>query len=108
MVAQALRRGTNHLGRDRLARQTIAFSSSFFNTDDLPVDGPARELVGYSEHPPRVRSENNAKVAVQIAVNYEEGSERSRSATCGSRAGIDIANTFAAQEPSEKWVGLSR
>ena len=64
----------------------MAFSSSFFNTDDLPVDGPARELVGYSEHPPRVRWENNAKVAVQIAVN-EEGSERSRSATCGSRAG---------------------
>ena len=86
----------------------MAFSSSFFNTDDLPVDGPARELVGYGEHPPHVRWENDAKVAVQIVVNDEEGSERSRSATCGSRAGIDIANTFAAQEPSETSVGLGR
>jgi peptidoglycan/xylan/chitin deacetylase (PgdA/CDA1 family) len=48
----------------------------FFKTTDDPVDGPARELVGYGEHPPKVRWENDAKVAVQIVVNYEEGSEK--------------------------------
>jgi peptidoglycan/xylan/chitin deacetylase (PgdA/CDA1 family) len=48
----------------------------FFRTDDIPVDGPPRELVGYGEHPPKVRWENDAKVAVQIVVNYEEGSEK--------------------------------
>ena len=56
--------------------QTMAFTSRFFNTEDLAVEGPARELVGYGEHPPRVRWENDAKVAVQIVVNYEEGSEK--------------------------------
>jgi len=54
----------------------MSFTSRFFYTEDLPVDGPARELVGYGEHPPRVRWENDAKVAVQIVVNYEEGSEK--------------------------------
>ena len=85
----------------------MAFSSSFFNTNDLPSTAGegARRLGG---HTPRVRWENDAEVAVQIVVNYGEGSERSRSATCGSRAGIDIANTFAAQEPSETSVGLGR
>jgi peptidoglycan/xylan/chitin deacetylase (PgdA/CDA1 family) len=48
----------------------------FFMTTDIPVDGPARELVGYGEHPPKVRWEHDAKVAVQIVVNYEEGSEK--------------------------------
>ena len=48
----------------------------FFMTDDIEVEGPARELVGYGEHPPQVRWEGGAKVAVQIVVNYEEGSEK--------------------------------
>jgi peptidoglycan/xylan/chitin deacetylase (PgdA/CDA1 family) len=48
----------------------------FFMTNDIPVEGPQRELVGYGEHPPKVRWENDAKVAVQIVVNYEEGSEK--------------------------------
>jgi peptidoglycan/xylan/chitin deacetylase (PgdA/CDA1 family) len=48
----------------------------FFRTGDIPVEGPPRELVGYGEHPPKVRWENDAKVAVQIVVNYEEGSEK--------------------------------
>ena len=48
----------------------------FFVTTDIPVDGPPRELLGYGEHPPKVRWENDAKVAVQIVVNYEEGSEK--------------------------------
>ena len=36
----------------------------------------ARELIGYGEHPPRVRWKDGAKVAVQIVINYEEGSEK--------------------------------
>jgi peptidoglycan/xylan/chitin deacetylase (PgdA/CDA1 family) len=54
----------------------MAMNEQFFRTDDTPVEGPARELVGYGENPPRVRWENDAKVAVQIVVNYEEGSEK--------------------------------
>ena len=48
----------------------------FFMTDDIEVEGPARELVGYGEHPPQVQWDGGAKVAVQIVVNYEEGSEK--------------------------------
>ena len=48
----------------------------FFVNSDEPTDGLARELVGYGEHPPRIRWKDNAKVAVQIVVNYEEGSEK--------------------------------
>ncbi len=31
----------------------MTFDPQFFATDDLPVPGPPRELVGYGEHPPR-------------------------------------------------------
>jgi peptidoglycan/xylan/chitin deacetylase (PgdA/CDA1 family) len=48
----------------------------FRQTDIANVPGPPRELVGYGEHLPRVRWANGAKVAVQIVVNYEEGSEK--------------------------------
>lgn len=48
----------------------------FFVSTDLPAKGPGRELVGYGEHPPQIAWPNGAKVAVQIVVNYEEGSEK--------------------------------
>lgn len=48
----------------------------FRRTDVDGFQGPPRELVGYGEHPPHVRWEKGAKVAVQIVVNYEEGSEK--------------------------------
>jgi peptidoglycan/xylan/chitin deacetylase (PgdA/CDA1 family) len=54
----------------------MTLDPQFFMTTDVSVAGPPRELVGYGEHPPRVRWENDAKVAVQIVVNYEEGSEK--------------------------------
>jgi peptidoglycan/xylan/chitin deacetylase (PgdA/CDA1 family) len=54
----------------------MQFRERFFQTRDFPVAGPPRELVGYGEHPPKVRWQNDAKVAVQIVVNYEEGSEK--------------------------------
>jgi peptidoglycan/xylan/chitin deacetylase (PgdA/CDA1 family) len=49
----------------------------FFVREDREVEGPPREFVGYGEHPPVVRWPGGAKVAVQIVVNYEEGSEKS-------------------------------
>ncbi|HZO79164.1 MAG TPA: polysaccharide deacetylase family protein [Solirubrobacteraceae bacterium] len=52
------------------------FDPQFFQSRDFPVEGPRRELVGYGEHPPRVRWEGEARVAVQIVINYEEGSEK--------------------------------
>jgi peptidoglycan/xylan/chitin deacetylase (PgdA/CDA1 family) len=50
---------------------------SFFRRDDDPgVPGPARDIVGYGEHPPMIRWRGGAKVAIQLVVNYEEGSEK--------------------------------
>lgn len=55
----------------------MTMNPQFFRQTDLDdVPGPPRELVGYGEHPPRVRWANDAKVAIQIVVNYEEGSEK--------------------------------
>jgi peptidoglycan/xylan/chitin deacetylase (PgdA/CDA1 family) len=51
-------------------------NQQFFATGDAPVDGPPREIVGYGEHPPKVRWPGDARVAVQIVINYEEGSEK--------------------------------
>jgi peptidoglycan/xylan/chitin deacetylase (PgdA/CDA1 family) len=48
----------------------------FRQTDVSGIPGPARDLIGYGEHPPVVRWKDGAKVAVQIVVNYEEGSEK--------------------------------
>lgn len=41
------------------------------------VLGPPRDLVGYGPSPPRVRWPGDAYLAVNIVVNYEEGSEYS-------------------------------
>ena len=54
----------------------MTFDEQFFRTEDIPVEGPGRELIGYGAHPPHVRWENDARVAVQIVLNYEEGSEK--------------------------------
>ncbi|HWD95865.1 MAG TPA: polysaccharide deacetylase family protein [Acidimicrobiales bacterium] len=48
----------------------------FQRTDVGDVPGPPRDLIGYGEHPPVVRWRDGAKVAIQIVVNYEEGSEK--------------------------------
>src|ERR1700750_555892 len=55
----------------------MTFDPQFFRQTDVEgIPGPTRDLIGYGEHPPRVRWHNDAKVAVQIVVNYEEGSEK--------------------------------
>ena len=44
---------------------------------DQTVPGPTRDLIGYGRHAPRVVWPDNAKVAVSLVMNYEEGSEYS-------------------------------
>lgn len=39
------------------------------------VPGPRRDVVGYGQHIPRVAWPDEARVAVNIVINYEEGSE---------------------------------
>jgi len=46
-------------------------------TDTTRPPGPPRDLVGYGGRPPRVRWPGDATVAVNLVVNYEEGSEQS-------------------------------
>src|SRR6266516_1112020 len=43
----------------------------------LMIDGPARDLVGYGRNPPVVPWPNDARLAISLVVNYEDGSERS-------------------------------
>jgi peptidoglycan/xylan/chitin deacetylase (PgdA/CDA1 family) len=45
-----------------------------------PATGPARDFVGYGRRLPRVRWPGDARVAVSLCLNYEEGSERSYAA----------------------------
>lgn len=55
----------------------MARNPQFFRRTDIDgVPGLPRELVGHGEHPPMVRWQNGAKVAINIVVNYEEGSEK--------------------------------
>ena len=69
----------------------VRFDPQFFQSRDFPVEGPRRELVGYGERPPRVRWEGDARVAVQIVINYEEGSEKTFAMGDGVN---DILNEF--------------
>ena len=41
------------------------------------IPGPARDVVGYNGKPPKVTWPNNARIAILLVVNYEEGSEQS-------------------------------
>ena len=45
------------------------------NFDRTTVDGPARDVVGYGTNQPKVTWPDDANVAVNIVVNYEEGSQ---------------------------------
>lgn len=47
---------------------------------DNDIPGPKRDLVGYGKTPPRVVWPDGANVAVNLVVNYEEGSEYSKPA----------------------------
>lgn len=48
----------------------------WYRNDDIPgVSGPDRDICGYGATPPRIRWADDAKVAINIVINYEEGSE---------------------------------
>jgi len=47
---------------------------------DRDIPGPRRDFVGYGRRLPKVSWPNNAHVAVNLVVNYEEGSEYSKPA----------------------------
>jgi hypothetical protein len=47
---------------------------------DQTIPGPTRDFVGYGSRLPKVVWPHEAKVAVNLVVNYEEGSEYSHPA----------------------------
>lgn len=55
---------------------------------DQQIPGPKRNFVGYGQHVPRVVWPHGAKVAVNIVVNYEEGSEYSMPAGDNRNEGL--------------------
>ena len=55
---------------------------------DQDVPGPKRDYVGYGRHIPRVRWPDDARVAVNIVLNYEEGSEYTHAAGDGQNDGL--------------------
>jgi allantoinase len=46
---------------------------------------PERDLIGYGATPPRVRWPNDARIAISLVVNYEEGSENLHQDGIGKR-----------------------
>jgi peptidoglycan/xylan/chitin deacetylase (PgdA/CDA1 family) len=65
---------------------------------DQDVPGPRRHFPGYGRHQPKVVWPNGAKVAVNLVVNYEEGSEYSKPAGDGRNEGLaEIPYTMDAQ-----------
>ena len=40
---------------------------------DNPVPGPARDYIGYGREIPKVVWPNEARVAINLVINYEEG-----------------------------------
>ena len=44
------------------------------------IPGPTRDFVGYGRHVPKVSWPDDARVAVNLVINYEEGSEVQMSA----------------------------
>ncbi|MGQ0603266.1 MAG: allantoinase, partial [Anaerolineales bacterium] len=43
--------------------------------EDQDLPGGPRDLIGYGPNPPRVRWPDEARVIVNLVLNYEEGAE---------------------------------
>ena len=65
---------------------------------DQDVPGPKRDIVGYGRRQPRVQWPNEAKVAINIVVNNEEGSEYSKAAGDGRNEGLAEINYLMSPE----------
>src|SRR5712691_8402599 len=65
---------------------------------DQDIPGPRRDFVGYGRRLPKVVWLNDAKVAVNIVVNYEEGSEYSKAAGDGRNEGLAEINYVMSAE----------
>ncbi len=52
------------------------------------VPGPRRDMLGYGRRPPRARWPDAARVAINLVINYEEGSEYSHPAGDGRNDGL--------------------
>lgn len=46
---------------------------------EYPIDGPVRNFIGYGREGLKVQWPNNAQLVLNIAINYEEGSEQMKS-----------------------------
>ncbi|MCY4087781.1 MAG: allantoinase, partial [Actinomycetia bacterium] len=65
---------------------------------DRDVPGPRRDFVGYGRTKPQVVWPDEATVAVNLVVNYEEGSEYSLPAGDGRNEGLaEIAYVMPAE-----------
>jgi len=64
---------------------------------------PGRDLIGYGGHPPAVRWPNDARLAVQLAVNFEEGAESSIEA--GDATGEQIGEVTTIIKPGLRDIG---
>ena len=67
------------------------------------MSGPPRDLVGYGGRPPAVHWPNGAKLAVSVAVNFEEGAESSIEA--GDPAGESIGEVTTVIRPGLRDIG---
>jgi peptidoglycan/xylan/chitin deacetylase (PgdA/CDA1 family) len=67
---------------------------------DQDIPGPKRNFAGYGRRPPQVAWPDEAKVAVQLVVNYEEGSEYSMPA--GDRRNEGLAEIPYVMSPEHR------
>jgi allantoinase len=52
-------------------------STTTFHGDEMSTTGRQRDFVGYGRSPPAAEWPNAARIAINIVINYEEGSEPS-------------------------------
>lgn len=60
---------------------------------DKQLPGPRRDFIGYGRHKPRVVWPNNAAVAINFCIAYEEGGERSL--LSGDERGESLSGTWS-------------
>jgi peptidoglycan/xylan/chitin deacetylase (PgdA/CDA1 family) len=64
---------------------------------DIETPGPTRDFVGYGRKVPRVRWPRDARIAISVVLNYEEGSEYSHPA--GDKRSDGLQEVIYAMDP---------